>query len=238
MFAGRASRLSARRPRLAPVPLEVWLRRLPGRRHGPGQNHPGSGLAGATPRPTAAKQGGHERHACRARLPWSSCRAPWSSTGTRRPVALRPPCEYSITAHARDQARRKASRISTPSSPPTASCERDILDLKEHRFDYCILDEAQAIKNSTTQSAKAVRLLQANHRLALSGTPIENHLGELWSLFEFLNPGMLGTASVFQLLSGASTTRTQRLASYWPCAPALHSPPHQGPGSQRLARKE
>ena len=62
-----------------------------------------------------------------------------------------------------------------------------------------ILDEAQAIKNAKTESAKAVRLLRAKHRLALSGTPIENHLGELWSLFEFLNPGMLGAASVFQL---------------------------------------
>jgi SNF2 family DNA or RNA helicase len=74
---------------------------------------------------------------------------------------------------------------------------RDALHLKKLRLDYCILDEAQAVKNSSTLSAKAVRLLNADHRLALSGTPVENHLGELWSLFEFLNPGMLGTASVF-----------------------------------------
>ncbi len=70
-------------------------------------------------------------------------------------------------------------------------------------FDYVILDEAQAIKNATTESAKAVRLLRGSHRLALSGTPVENHLGELWSLFEFLNPGMLGAASVFKLAGGA-----------------------------------
>jgi superfamily II DNA or RNA helicase len=69
---------------------------------------------------------------------------------------------------------------------------RDVKALKDVRFDYVILDEAQAIKNAETVSAKAARLLQADHRLALSGTPIENHLGELWSLFEFLNPGMLG----------------------------------------------
>ena len=68
---------------------------------------------------------------------------------------------------------------------------------KDLRFDYCILDEAQAIKNAGTLSAKAARLLSADYRLALSGTPVENHLGELWSLFEFLNPGMLGSASVF-----------------------------------------
>ncbi|HEX4682011.1 MAG TPA: SNF2-related protein, partial [Gemmatimonadaceae bacterium] len=58
-------------------------------------------------------------------------------------------------------------------------------------FDYAILDEAQAIKNASSQAAKAAMLLNAHHRLALSGTPVENHLGELASLFEFLNPGML-----------------------------------------------
>src|SRR5690606_14695910 len=50
--------------------------------------------------------------------------------------------------------------------------------------------------------AKAARLLQADHRLALSGTPVENHLGELWSLFEFLNPGMLGAVSAFRKVHG------------------------------------
>jgi len=66
-----------------------------------------------------------------------------------------------------------------------------------------ILDEAQAIKNADTESAKAARLLKANHRLAMSGTPIENHLGELWSLFEFLNPGLLGGARVFKSVTTA-----------------------------------
>ena len=74
----------------------------------------------------------------------------------------------------------------------------DILELSKIEFDYAILDEAQAIKNSESQSAKAARLLSARHKLAMSGTPIENHLGELWSIIEFLNPGMLGTASVFK----------------------------------------
>ncbi len=76
---------------------------------------------------------------------------------------------------------------------------RDALLFKDTRFDYVILDEAQAIKNANTISAKAARLLQSNYRLALSGTPVENHLGELWSLFEFLNPGMLGAARVFNM---------------------------------------
>lgn len=79
---------------------------------------------------------------------------------------------------------------------------RDILRFKDLEFDYVVLDEAQAIKNANAQTSKAMRLLQGRHRLALSGTPVENHLGELWSLFEFLNPGMLGTASVFKLGGG------------------------------------
>src|SRR5262245_38665022 len=60
---------------------------------------------------------------------------------------------------------------------------RDVLLLKDVHFDYAVLDEAQAIKNASTAGAKAARLIRATHRLALSGTPIENHLGELWSLF-------------------------------------------------------
>ena len=74
---------------------------------------------------------------------------------------------------------------------------RDAARLTEYEFDYVILDEAQAIKNASTASAKAARLLRGRYRLALSGTPVENHLGELWSLFEFLNPGFLGPAAAF-----------------------------------------
>jgi SNF2 family DNA or RNA helicase len=80
---------------------------------------------------------------------------------------------------------------------------RDAAALHAIEFDYAILDEAQAIKNATTASAKSARLLRARHRLALSGTPIENHLGELWSLFEFLNPGFLGSAKAFQRAASA-----------------------------------
>ena len=76
-----------------------------------------------------------------------------------------------------------------------------------------ILDEAQAIKNASTTTTKATRLLQARQRLALSGTPVQNHLGELWSLFEFLNPGMLGSASVFRLASSDPDDATRALLS-------------------------
>jgi superfamily II DNA or RNA helicase len=79
---------------------------------------------------------------------------------------------------------------------------RDAAFFKDQRFDCLVLDEAQAIKNAGTASAKATRLLKGEQRLALSGTPVENHLGELWSLFEFLNPGMLGASSILKLGQG------------------------------------
>lgn len=89
---------------------------------------------------------------------------------------------------------------------------RDIVDLKETQFDYAILDESQAIKNAGSQSAKAVRLIQAKHRLAMTGTPVENHLGELWSLFEFLNPGMLGRSTSLKAFAAASGRNGDREA--------------------------
>jgi hypothetical protein len=83
---------------------------------------------------------------------------------------------------------------------------RDAAYFKDVPFDYLILDEAQAIKNAASESAKATRLLRGEHRLALSGTPVQNHLGELWSLFEFLNPGMMGAASVFKMTPAGGNT--------------------------------
>ncbi|HEX5434289.1 MAG TPA: SNF2-related protein, partial [Candidatus Angelobacter sp.] len=94
---------------------------------------------------------------------------------------------------------------------------RDAVRLKDTEFDYVVLDEAQAVKNAGTDSSKAVRLLRARRRLALSGTPVENHLGELWTLFEFLNPGMLGAASALQLAGGTMrnpTEETRRLLAH------------------------
>jgi SNF2 family DNA or RNA helicase len=91
---------------------------------------------------------------------------------------------------------------------------RDAAFLKDFEFDYVVLDEAQAIKNATTEASKAARLLKGKHKLALSGTPIENHLGELWSLFDFLNPGMLGRVGRFAgLAQGADADQRKLLAA-------------------------
>jgi SNF2 family DNA or RNA helicase len=74
---------------------------------------------------------------------------------------------------------------------------RDIAALQGHEFHLLILDEAQAVKNPASRTAAAVRKLRARHRLCLTGTPLENHLGELWTQFDFLMPGFLGDARSF-----------------------------------------
>ncbi|MGA2702659.1 MAG: DEAD/DEAH box helicase [Isosphaeraceae bacterium] len=69
--------------------------------------------------------------------------------------------------------------------------------LQEHDWDLVILDEAQAIKNSGTRQSRTVKELKAGARVAMTGTPVENRLSDLWSLFDFLNPGLLGGAKAF-----------------------------------------
>lgn len=69
---------------------------------------------------------------------------------------------------------------------------RDADALCRHRFHYLILDEAQTVKNAASRAAGVVRRIEARHRLCLTGTPMENHLGELWAQFDFLLPGFLG----------------------------------------------
>ncbi|MFV5212537.1 SNF2-related protein [Azonexus caeni] len=74
---------------------------------------------------------------------------------------------------------------------------RDADELMRHRYHLLILDEAQTVKNAQSRSAEAVRKIDARHRLCLTGTPLENHLGELWSQFDFLLPGFLGSNKQF-----------------------------------------
>lgn len=78
-----------------------------------------------------------------------------------------------------------------------ATLRNDIAELKEEDFAYVILDESQNIKNFETKTSRAVRGLRARHRIAMSGTPIENSLGDLYSLFRFLNPSFFGTEAAF-----------------------------------------
>ncbi|MFD9943387.1 DEAD/DEAH box helicase [Nonomuraea sp. NPDC059023] len=78
------------------------------------------------------------------------------------------------------------------------TAQRDLETLKGFTWQRVVCDEAQAIKNSGTLQARAVRAIPTRTRLALTGTPVENHLAELWSIMEFCNPGMLGSRSRFR----------------------------------------
>jgi superfamily II DNA or RNA helicase len=78
-----------------------------------------------------------------------------------------------------------------------ATLRRDVVEFQQIQFYYIILDESQNIKNLTTQTTTAVLSLRAVHRLAMSGTPVENNLGELYSLFRFLNPNFFGSEKLF-----------------------------------------
>lgn len=98
---------------------------------------------------------------------------------------------------------------------------RDVAEFKDTTFDYVVLDEAQAIKNPRSKSARAARAVKATHRLALTGTPVENHLGDLWSIFEFLNPGMLGSGTRFSEAVRGGASDPSRLETAQQAAGAL-----------------
>jgi superfamily II DNA or RNA helicase len=97
-----------------------------------------------------------------------------------------------------------------------ALLRRDIDTLSAVPWRYAVLDEAQAIKNPDSQVSRAARRIQARHRLALTGTPVENRLDELWSLFAFVLPGFLGRREAFaERVSDAISGPDQHLALSW-----------------------
>jgi len=81
--------------------------------------------------------------------------------------------------------------------------------LSQAAWRFAILDEAQAIKNPNAKQTKAAKALDAQSRIALTGTPVENHLGDLWSIFDFINPGLLGTARQFARYAKGLAEREQ-----------------------------
>lgn len=105
-----------------------------------------------------------------------------------------------VVVHAGGSRDRDAKVISRADIVLTtyATMRLDLDLLREVEFKGVVLDEAQAIKNHASQAAKAARLLKARRRIALTGTPVENRIDDLWSIFEFLNPGMLGGLKAFQ----------------------------------------
>jgi superfamily II DNA or RNA helicase len=80
--------------------------------------------------------------------------------------------------------------------------------LADAKWRFVVLDEAQAIKNPAAKQTRAAKALKAGARIALTGTPVENHLGDLWSIFDFINPGLLGSAKQFARYAKGLADRT------------------------------
>ena len=119
------------------------------------------------------------------------------------------------------QLRIALAHASQPASQPTDETDLVITTygtlcrlpwLLERAWDLVILDEAQAIKNPGAKQTRACKQLKARSRVALTGTPVENRLGDLWSIFDFLNPGLLGSAKVF----GAFTKKLAATGDFAP----------------------
>ncbi len=126
----------------------------------------------------------------------------WKREGERFAPSLR-----LLLAHPAECDKRTLEKLSK--EPEIALAEVDLVVttysmlgrqpwLQEVTWRTLILDEAQAIKNPSTSQTKAVKKLRSNSRVAMTGTPVENRLGDLWSLFDFLNPGLLGSPTVFK----------------------------------------
>lgn len=97
----------------------------------------------------------------------------------------------------------RSAQLENASESDVIICTYGLLNTESSRlgtvkWGTVILDEAQFIKNEATKRSKAAKGLQAEFRLIMTGTPVENHLGELWNLFDFVNPGLLGSAESFQ----------------------------------------
>ncbi len=144
--------------------------------------------------------------------------------------------------HCRARGRRA---VGTAAAPGAATPDLAGLDLVittyglTHRLPWLagrqwpvlVLDEAQAIKNPGTRQTRAVKALRAQSRVAMTGTPVENRLGDLWSLFDFLNPGLLGSAQRVLVLHQAARGEVGRLRP----APRAHASVHPAPAQDRPA---
>ncbi|MDC7218780.1 MAG: DEAD/DEAH box helicase [Spirochaetales bacterium] len=106
---------------------------------------------------------------------------------------------FSCLRHAGSNRKETREELESPTVTLVSyqTLRNDILLFKDISYSYVILDEAQYIKNAATQAFKSVRVLQSEHRLSLTGTPVENRTMDLWSQMDFLNPGILGPAEKF-----------------------------------------
>ena len=118
---------------------------------------------------------------------------------------------------------------------------RDEARFLERDYHLLILDEAHTIKNTRSQAHRAAKRMRANHRLCITGTPVENHLGELWALFDFLNPGLLGDELSFRRWYRIPIRAARRRGADGDAPPAaqpLHPAPAQAGGGHRAAAQD
>ena len=179
------------------------------------------------------------------------------ATGRRRRPGSPPvsPCR-STTAPTGPPAKTWPRRPPRPTScsPPTPPRVRDVEELAKVDWARLIIDEAQAIKNPASDTAQELRRIPARSRLALTGTPVENGLGDLWSILDFTNPGLVGPRPVFiEALSrprpiaargrrwDAECDRSGQVGGAGAAGPqrAAGLPPHQvGAGDRRRAARQ
>lgn len=126
------------------------------------------------------------------------------------------PCLGLLTAHPSETSRERMAEIAESPKDSLRGVDLVITTysmvprlewLSSVEWSWVILDEAQAIKNPSTRQTRSVKKLQGQARVALTGTPVENRLGDLWSIFDFLNPGLLGSASRFKSFARALERR-------------------------------
>ena len=121
----------------------------------------------------------------------------WQKEASRFTPELPVLIHHGITRKKGESFKKEAAQHSIVISS-YALLHRDFEILKEISWSGVVLDEAQNIKNPNTKQSKAARSLDADYRIALTGTPVENNVGDLWSILEFLNPGLLGTQAEFK----------------------------------------
>ncbi|MFD0904953.1 SNF2-related protein [Actinomadura sediminis] len=121
----------------------------------------------------------------------------WEREAARFAPKLRVYVHHGTSRHRGDDVARAAAEADLVLTT-YGTAARDAEALAAVEWERVVCDEAQALKNSGTRQARAVRSIPARHRIALTGTPVENHLTELWSIMEFANPGLLGPRAEFR----------------------------------------
>ena len=190
----------------------AWGWALPGRRHGPGQDDPGAG-------PAAALKREHGDKPSLLVLP-ASLLANWKSEMARFAPTLRGRVRASVgNAEGFARADGRRSREALQDTDVVLTTYGMLLRqpwLLDVGWRLVVLDEAQAIKNPAARQTKAVKRLKADARIVLTGTPVENRLADLWSLFDFLCPGLLGSQEKFKKF--VKTLETARAEPLCPAA--------------------